>query len=82
MASASLIYVNMFAEAYPVNKPCALRCHAVYSHLNQGSSAANKAKFYCERAVATASDMKLRAEEEICQQALQKYLLLDAASTV
>jgi tetratricopeptide (TPR) repeat protein len=38
MASASLMHVNMFAEAYPVNKPCALRCHAVYSHITLGPS--------------------------------------------
>lgn len=104
MASASLMHVNMFAEAYPVNKPCALRCHAAYSHITLGPSgtlslasssrvpathderfaraAVGKAKYYCERALTTAREMKLRVEEDRCQQALQKYLLLDAVSTV
>jgi regulator of replication initiation timing len=82
MASASLMHVNMFAEAYPVNKPCALRCHAIYSHITLGPSAVGKAKYYCERALTTAREMKLRVEEDRCQQALQKYLLLDAVSTV
>jgi hypothetical protein len=82
MASASLMHVNMFAEAYPVNKPCALLCHATYSHIKLGSPAVGKSKYYCEKALITARDMKLRVEEDRCQQALQKYLLMDAVSTV
>lgn len=58
--------------------------HAVnlLAFTDQNLSAVNKAKFYCERAMTNARDLKLRVEEEICRQALNKYLLLDVASTV